>query len=343
MAQEKSTQVALAGDGLIGSEGEPAVAPRPSPFAILGNVDILRQVTLILGLAICLAIAVFIMLWGKEPDMRPLGQFTTEELVKTLDFLDLKQLRYKVEGNTVLVTADDYSSIALQLKREGLAKPDLPTGDALLLKDTGFGVSQRLEGERLKYSREQQLARAIEQYRNVSKATVLLAIPKDNVFARNERKPSATVVVNLAGNTMLRQEEVDAIVDTVASAVHDLEPARVTVTDQNGRLLNSGSQDAASARSRKEFEMQEKKELEYKQKIDAILKDTAAEFAIKDRDHSLSGGAFSYDTQAVRQATTTLFRKSDGMYRTPLADLVDHQVRSSKALLNYVRQAMMQY
>ena len=271
MAQEKSTQVALAGDGLIGSEGEPAVAPRPSPFAILGNVDILRQVTLILGLAICLAIAVFIMLWGKEPDMRPLGQFTTEELVKTLDFLDQKQLRYKVEGNTVLVTADDYSSIALQLKREGLAKPDLPTGDALLLKDTGFGVSQRLEGERLKYSREQQLARAIEQYRNVSKATVLLAIPKDNVFARNERKPSATVVVNLAGNTMLRQEEVDAIVDTVASAVHDLEPARVTVTDQNGRLLNSGSQDAASARSRKEFEMQEKKELEYKQKIDAIL------------------------------------------------------------------------
>lgn len=271
MAQEKSTQVALAGDGLTGNEMEAPAPHRPSPLAMFGNVDILRQVTLILGLAICLAIAIFIMLWGKEPEMRPLGQFTTEELVKTLDFLDQKQLRYKVEGSTVLVTADDYSSIALQLKREGLAKPDLPTGDALLLKDTGFGVSQRLEGERLKYSREQQLARAIEQYRNVSKATVLLAIPKDNVFARNDRKPSATVVVNLAGNTMLRQEEVDAIVDTVASAVHDLEPSRVTVTDQNGRLLNSGSQDAASARSRKEFEMQEKKELEYKQKIDAIL------------------------------------------------------------------------
>ena len=272
MAEEKRNEVALAGEPLLGSSAlEEAPASKASMFGFMSNVDILRQVTLILGLAICLAIAVFILLWGKEPEMRPLGEYSTQELVKTLDFLDQKQINYKVEGNKVLVSADDYSSISLQLKREGLAKPELPSGDDLLLKDTGFGVSQRLEGERLKYSREQQLARAIEQYRNVAKATVLLAIPKDNVFARNERKPSATVVIALAGNSSLRQEEVDAIVDTVASAVHGLEPNRITVTDQNGRLLNSGSQDAASARSRKEFEMQQKKEMEYKQKIDAIL------------------------------------------------------------------------
>ena len=272
MADDKRNQLMVAGgDPLMGAGVDDVVTTKPSPLAFMGNVDVLRQVTLILGLAICLAIAVFILLWGKEPEMRPLGQFTTDELVKTLDFLDQKQLNYKVDGNSVLVTADDYSNIVLQLKREGLAQPELPTGDSLLLKDSGFGVSQRLEGERLKYSREQQLARAIEQYRNISKATVLLAIPKDNVFARNERKPSATVVVALGSSGALGQEEIDAIVDTVASAVHGLEPSRVTVTDQNGRLLNSGSQDAASSRARKEFEMQQKKELEYKQKIDAIL------------------------------------------------------------------------
>jgi flagellar M-ring protein FliF len=271
MADDKRNELMVAGgDPMLGANLDDAAAAKPSPFAIMGNVDVLRQVTLVLGLAICLAIAVFILLWGKEPEMRPLGQFSTEELVKTLDFLDQKQLNYKVEGNTVLVTADDYSNIVLQLKREGMAQPELPSGDALLMKDSGFGVSQRLEGERLKFSREQQLARAIEQYRNISKATVLLAIPKDNVFARNERKPSATVVVTLGGGS-LGQEEVDAVVDTVASAVHGLEPTRVTVTDQNGRLLNSGSQDAASSQAHKEFEIQQKKELEYKQKIDSIL------------------------------------------------------------------------
>ena len=272
MSDSKRNDLVVAGDDplLDPSLGVPE-PPKSSPISFLGNVDILRQLTLILGLAICLAIAVFILLWGKEPEMRPLGQYSTEELVKTLDYLDQQKITYKVDGNSVLVPINEYSNISLQLKRAGMGQPEMATGDALLLKDSGFGVSQRLEGERLKYSREQQLARAIEQYQNIGKATVLLAIPKENVFARNDRKPSATVVVALKGSGSLKQEEVDAIVDTVASAVHGLEPGRVTVTDQNGRLLNSGSQDPVSAKTRKEFEMQQKKEAEYKQKIDSIL------------------------------------------------------------------------
>nr|WP_211089912.1 flagellar basal-body MS-ring/collar protein FliF [Aeromonas hydrophila] len=245
---------------------------KSSALGFLSNTDVLRQITLILGLAICLAIAVFILLWGKEPDMRPLGTYTTQELVKTLDYLDQQKIPYQVDGKSVLVSAENYSSIRLALTRAGLANVTDTTSDGedILLKDSSFGVSQRMESERLKLSRERQLASAIEQFQNVAKAQVLLAIPKDNVFARNERKPSATVVLSLKGNA-LGQGEVDSIVDMVASAVHGLEPTRVTVTDQNGRLLNSGSQDPVSAQTRKEFAMQQKQELEYKQKIDAIL------------------------------------------------------------------------
>ncbi|WP_429073078.1 flagellar basal-body MS-ring/collar protein FliF [Aeromonas veronii] len=263
------------GDLLINDEGTAALdenEQKSSALGFLSNTDVLRQITLILGLAICLAIAVFILLWGKEPDMRPLGTYTTQELVKTLDFLDQQKIPYEVDGKSVLVNAESYPTIQLALTRAGLANATDSNigGEDILLKDSSFGVSQRMESERLKLSRERQLASAIEQFQNVAKAQVLLAIPKDNVFARNERKPSATVVLNLKG-AALGQGEVDSIVDMVASAVHGLEPTRVTVTDQNGRLLNSGSQDPVSAQTRKEFAMQQKQELEYKQKIDAIL------------------------------------------------------------------------
>ncbi|WP_421229418.1 flagellar basal-body MS-ring/collar protein FliF [Aeromonas jandaei] len=263
------------GDLLLNDEGTAALdenEQKSSALGFLSNTDVLRQITLILGLAICLAIAVFILLWGKEPDMRPLGTYTTQELVKTLDFLDQQKIPYEVDGKSVLVSAENYPNIKLALTRAGLANvADASSdGEDILLKDSSFGVSQRMEAERLKLSRERQLASAIEQFQNVAKAQVLLAIPKDNVFARNERKPSATVVVNLKG-AALGQGEVDSIVDMVASAVHGLEPTRVTVTDQNGRLLNSGSQDPLAAQTRKEFAMQQKQELEYKQKIDAIL------------------------------------------------------------------------
>ncbi|HDX8429471.1 flagellar basal-body MS-ring/collar protein FliF [Aeromonas veronii] len=263
------------GDLLINDEGTAALdenEQKSSALGFLSNTDVLRQITLILGLAICLAIAVFILLWGKEPDMRPLGTYTTQELVKTLDFLDQQKIPYEVDGKSVLVNAESYPTIQLALTRAGLANATDSNigGEDILLKDSSFGVSQRMESERLKLSRERQLASAIEQFQNVAKAQVLLAIPRDNVFARNERKPSATVVLNLKG-AALGQGEVDSIVDMVASAVHGLEPTRVTVTDQNGRLLNSGSQDPISAQTRKEFAMQQKQELEYKQKIDAIL------------------------------------------------------------------------
>ncbi|MCZ0751054.1 flagellar basal-body MS-ring/collar protein FliF [Aeromonas enteropelogenes] len=263
------------GELLMSDEGTAALdenEKKSSALGFLSNTDVLRQITLILGLAICLAIAVFILLWGKEPDMRPLGTYTTQELVKTLDFLDQQKIPYQVDGKSVLVSAENYPSIKLALTRAGLVNASDMTNDGedILLKDSSFGVSQRMESERLKLSRERQLASAIEQFQSVASAQVLLAIPKENVFARNERKPSATVVLKLKG-AALNQGEVDSIVDMVASAVHGLVPTRVTVTDQNGRLLNSGSQDPVSAQTRKEFAMQQKQELEYKQKIDAIL------------------------------------------------------------------------
>ena len=138
-------------------------------------------------------------------------------------------------------------------------------------RDMGFGVSQRLEGERLKHAREQQIARTIEEISSVNRARVLLALPKENVFARREKKASATVVLTAQRGRVIAGEEVDAIVDIVASAVQGMEPSKVTITDSNGRLLNSGSQDSMSARARKEYELERQREQEYLKKIDAIL------------------------------------------------------------------------
>ncbi|MEW6983232.1 flagellar basal-body MS-ring/collar protein FliF [Colwelliaceae bacterium 6471] len=247
------------------------IEEQKSGFAAnLGNVDVLRQLTLIMALAICLAIAVFVIMWANQPEYRFLTKLPTEQLIKTLDFLDANKVEYRQENNTVLVANEDYQQIKLLLAREGLT--DEPAaGTDILMQDMGFGVSQRLETERLKHSREQQLARTIEDLQSISRAKVLLAVPRENIFAKREKNPSATVVLTMLRGRILSEEEVDAVVDIVASAVQSLEPNRVTVTDQNGRLLNSGSQSSISSRSRKEFEIEQKREQEYMDKIDSIL------------------------------------------------------------------------
>ncbi len=267
MATNQSTDLTLT-DGTAGADEQQE--QKSGYLSALSGVDMLRQVTIIIALAICLAIAIAIIIWARQPDMRPLGQYPTEELVQTLDFLDAQKIDYELEGNTIMVAETDYQNIKLQMARDGFTQAP-STGTDILMQDMGFGVSQRLERERLKHSREQQLARTIEELQDISRAKVLLAIPKENVFARREKKPSATVVITLKRGRTLGGEEVDSIVDIIASAVQGLEPARVTVTDQNGRLLNSGSQDSLAARSRKEYEIERKREQEYLEKIDSIL------------------------------------------------------------------------
>jgi flagellar M-ring protein FliF len=236
----------------------------------LGSADMMRQITMVVALVICVTIAIFIVIWAQEPDYRPLAKMETRELIETLDYLDTTQIVYRLEGDTVYVKESDYQNIKLGLARQGLSS-DPSSGTDIIMQDMGFGVSQRLEKERLKHAREQQLARTIEEMSSVNRARVLLALPVANVFARREKKASATIVVTMRRGSLLSGEEVDAVVDIIASAVQGLEPSRVTVTDSNGRLLNSGSQDAASAQSRKEYAMEKQREAEYREKIDSIL------------------------------------------------------------------------
>ncbi|UAA38169.1 flagellar M-ring protein FliF [Paraneptunicella aestuarii] len=269
MAEATGTELAVT-SGVDSLDSDLNTEQKSGFMEALGSVDMLRQIVLVIALVICVAIAIFIVIWAQEPDYRPLAKMPTEELIETLDYLDQNEIPYRLEGNTIYVTEDQFRDIRLGLTRQGINQ-DPKAGDEIIMQDMGFGVSQRVEKERLKHAREQQISRTIEEMSSVSRAKVLLALPKENVFARREKQGSATVVITMRRGSILSGEEVDAVVDIVASAVQGLEPSRVTVTDNNGRLLNSGSQDSLSARSRKEYEIEKQREKEYLEKIDSIL------------------------------------------------------------------------
>ncbi|MBQ4830290.1 flagellar M-ring protein FliF [Alteromonas sp. MMG017] len=267
MAEATGTNLTV-NDPSIGNDSEPE---NKSGFMdTLGSADMMRQMALVVVLVICVAIAVFILIWAQEPDFRPLAKMETQELIETLDYMDANQIEYRLEGNTVYVRSDEFQTIRLGMTRQGLTGSS-DAGTDIIMQDMGFGVSQRVEMERLKHAREQQIAATIEDISSIQKARVLLAMPKENVFARREKKASATVVLTAKRGKVIAGEEVDSVIDIVASAVQNMEPSAVTVTDSNGRLLNSGSQDSLSARARKEYEIERQREQEYLEKIDAIL------------------------------------------------------------------------
>src|SRR5574344_882647 len=251
---------------------------KTSPLALLQNGDVLRSVIIILCLAIFLVVGVILIYWAREPAMRPLGNYSdNNELNAVMSYLQQHKYEYKFyelqdgKKNAVSVAVDDYDKIVEGLTLDGLINDGPKDGSEILLGDSSFGVSARKEEERLKYAREQQIANMLKNNRKIADAKVLLAVPRRNVFTRNEQKPSASVTIKVSGSGVLNSSEVDAIVDSVASSVQGLEPSRVTVIDQNGRLLNSGSMDEASQAMRRATELQSQKEADYKRKIEEIL------------------------------------------------------------------------
>lgn len=265
-----SSELALAGSSSSVSQDLDSGEKVSSKLDLLGDLDLLRQVVLVLSISICVALIVMVFFWVKEPEMRPLGSYETEELIPVLDYLDSKKHTYSLSGNVINVPVDSYDSLKLELVRAGM-NTQRQEGDDILLQDMGFGVSQRLEAERLKLSRERQLAKAIEQMRQIRKARVLLALPKQSVFVRHNQEASASVFLTLATGNVLKQSEVDSVVDMVSSAVPGMTPNRITVTDQMGRLLNSGSENAAATARRKEQELELKREQDLREKIDSVL------------------------------------------------------------------------
>lgn len=275
---------------------------------------------IILGfLVIFVAVIIFAVISfsssGKSPESeRRLGQYSTQDIGSVLDFLENEGYKYRLSGNTISVDVKDYNEITEKMLRKGIALPQEKTdeGDQIIMSDTGFGVSQRMENERIKHGREVQLARAIERIDGVQHATVLLAIPKENVFAREKSRPSAAVVVTLKQNAYLTPENVNSIRFLVSSSVHNLMSKDVSVTDQQGRQLSAEVKtDTAENKLQREFEIRTMREAQYRDKLDTILApmlglgnyssevDVTLDTTVQEETSQL----YNPDSQAVRSET----------------------------------------
>jgi len=114
------------------STGTLSEAPKGAIASFFSNGDVLRQISMMIGLLIVLAIVVIIWSWGKEADYRPLGSYKTDELISTLDFLDKQKIDYKIEGSSILVVTTEYQKIKLLMTRAGLANDNTENGDDIL-------------------------------------------------------------------------------------------------------------------------------------------------------------------------------------------------------------------
>ncbi|MEG1078097.1 MAG: flagellar basal-body MS-ring/collar protein FliF [Pseudomonas sp.] len=264
-------------DNVPAKSGVPAPKPPLFGMSFLENISqmpMLRQVGLLVGLAASVAIGFAVVLWSQQPDYRPLyGSLAGLDTKQVMETLAAADIPYNVEPNSgaLLVKADDLSRARLKLAAAGVAPGDGNVGFEILDKEQGLGTSQFMEATRYRRGLEGELARTVSSLNNVKGARVHLAIPKSSVFVRDERRPSASVLVELYPGRALEAGQVLAIVNLVATSVPELDKSQVTVVDQKGNLLSDQIGNSELTMAGKQFDYSRRMEGMLTQRVHNIL------------------------------------------------------------------------
>ncbi len=232
----------------------------------------LKPLLLLVGIAMAVAAGVTVVLWSRGPTYTTLyANLGTQDQAQITQALDAAQIPYRMApgSNTIEVPAERLNDARLKLAGQGL--PEAGGGFAMMDKDPGFGVSQFMENARYQHALEAELARTIAALRPVEGARVHLAVPRPSAFVRDRKGASASVFLQLKQGRRLEQEQIQAIVNLVASSIPDLEANSVTVVDQQGRLLSSPEGHDPFSLREQQYDMIHRLEDDYGQRIEALL------------------------------------------------------------------------
>ena len=238
-----------------------------------GALPAMRQLGLMMGLALSVALGVTIAIWSQSPNFSMLyGNLNAKDMSLVTQSLDAAGIEYRLErgAGAIMVPTEKVHDARMRLATQGLPHGS-DVGFELLEKDEGFGSNSFLQKARYQRALEGELAQSISKLSVVESARVHLAIPKQTAFARKTSKPAVSVVLSLFPGRMLDEMQVAGIVNMVASSVPELDAENVTIIDQKGRLLSNTRSSSDLMLTSTQFDYTRKVEERYVKRIIDIL------------------------------------------------------------------------
>ena len=248
-----------------------AVVAIPNAPSLLDQLRANPRLPLIIGVSFAVAAIAALWLWSRQPDYGVLYSNLSDRdggaIIASLQQMNIPY-KFAEGGGALLVQANKVPEARLRLASQGLPKGG--TAGFELMDNQKFGTSQFAEQINYQRALEGELARSINSISAVESARVHLALPKPSLFVRDQKKPSASVVLSLHRGRSLDEGQISAIVHLISSSVPELSAKSITVVDQAGNLLsaaNSGTRglDVSQLKYAQEIEQG------YIRRIEAIL------------------------------------------------------------------------
>ncbi len=215
----------------------------------------------------------FVMYLFNQTNYAPLfSNLDTKDQSGIVDYLDGAKVPYKItdNGKTIQVPQDQVYKLRLKLASKGL--PNSGVIGYELFDNNNLGMSNFMQKLNYKRALEGELAKTLSEMSGVKSARVQIVIPEKSVFKDEQKKPTASVALQLTGNSDLSANSVKAIQHLVASSIEGMNPNDVTVLDTQGHLLSRQEDDSPLPYSgSKQYEMKRNIEKYLAHKAQSIL------------------------------------------------------------------------
>lgn len=239
---------------------------------MFSKFSINQRMIILVALAGSVAGLVALALWVQQPEMQVLfTNLNGEDASAIIDKLKETKVPYETTGGgaTVLVPSAQVHDLRLQLASQGL-----PHGGGVgfeIFDRTSIGMSEFVQKLNYRRALQGELARTIAQLPEVERARVHLAIPERRLFASDQEKARASVILALRSGQVLSPAQVQGVIHLVSSSVEGLQSRDVTVVDGHGRLLSTTAGDETAGLTNTQLEYQRSIEKDIEGRIQSML------------------------------------------------------------------------
>ncbi len=230
-----------------------------------------RLILVLLGL-ICIGGLVGAVFWAAAPDYEILCTDVTPKECASL-VAELKgqgiTARLTQGGTAVLVPAGKIDEARMVAAEEGI--PGTVQMGFESFREPKIGMTPFAERINYVSALQNELAATIMSLDSVHYARVHLVISERELFVRDRKKATASVLVMTQGGQALTRRHAVAIANLVASAVDGLAATDVTITDAQGNVLVGGGQAGAELAADDQLSYRQKMEQYLAQKAESML------------------------------------------------------------------------
>jgi len=177
---------------------------------------------------------------------------------------------FQLDHRGILVEPKMVVPLRLKLAEEGLPTHGQIGWEKFDQQDfTRTEFEQRIHKQR---AIQGELGRTISQIDGIKSTRVHITLPKKSLFVEDQIEPSAAIYIRKKRGSKISEKQINGIVHLVSRSIEGMDPEKVTIIDQDGKMLTKiQTEDATSKRTQEMLEYRKSREKGLEDKVRRIV------------------------------------------------------------------------